>query len=164
MRLKLAAFAALLLAFGIGGRSVRAQAPAPLSSTQLIENGFDFNDTVVTYGGEVVGDILRRGDGVWINVSDGANAIGVFIPAAEADKIENVGGYCVKGDTVALTGVFHRDCAQHGGDMDIHADAITITQRGCATQDAPSGALVLAAALLFPCALTAAAVVLKKRL
>lgn len=160
----IAALCALLLVFCADGRAVSARASDPLSSAQLIENGFDYNDTVVSYGGEVVGDVLWREDGAWINVSDGENAVGVFIPTAEASKIQSFGGYRVKGDTVELTGVFHRDCAQHGGDMDIHADTIAVTQRGSASEDAPSGALVIAAAVLFPCAAISAAIVLKKRL
>lgn len=135
-----------------------------VSSTDLIENASALDGKTVSYSGEVVGDILQRGDYDWINVSDGANAIGIYLPASEAKKIGYAGRYRVVGDTVFLTGTFHRACAQHGGDMDIHTDKINVTEKGHTVKDEPSTGLLIAAGGLFLCAVAGAVLVLKKKL
>ncbi|MHB8896748.1 MAG: hypothetical protein ACYC99_16460 [Candidatus Geothermincolia bacterium] len=38
--------------------------------------------------------------------------------------------YKYKGSTVRVVGVFHRACEQHGGDTDIHADAVEVLRKG----------------------------------
>lgn len=135
-----------------------------VTSTQLIENAKELDGSTVTYGGEVVGDILYRGDYAWINVSDGSNSIGIYIPASEADKITYAGRYGVVGDTVSLTGIFHRACTEHGGDMDIHADAITISQQGYTVENKVSAWLIVAAGFISLCALSGLIFIYKKRL
>jgi hypothetical protein len=164
MRLKLIKTAPLLIIlFFILPISANAENQS-VSSTELIENASKLDGNTVYYSGEVVGDILYRGDYAWINVSDGANAIGIYIPASEAKKIEYVGRYRVVGDTVSLTGTFHRACAQHGGDMDIHAETVNVTEKGHTVEDEPSTGLLFSAGALFLCALTGTILVLKKRL
>lgn len=134
-----------------------------VTSTDLIEEASALDEKTVAYGGEVIGEILDRGDYVWISISDGTNSISCYIPASEADKIEYVGRYRTVGDSVQLTGVFNRDCAEHGGDLDIHADAITVMGKGHIVEDNPSAGLLIAAGVLFPCALVGAILVMKKK-
>ena len=159
--MRLRRFALLLLLLFLP-MSAKAAAQA-IQSTELIENALAFNGETVTYRGEVIGDILYRGDSAWINVSDGANAIGCYIPASEAEKVEHVGRYRIVGDTVELIGVFHRDCPEHGGDLDIHAGSITVLKKGRKQEDNPSIGLIIASGILIPCAVAAAILVLKKR-
>ena len=154
---------ALLLVLLFLPTSAKAATQA-VTSTELIENALMLNNTTVTYRGEVIGDILYRGDHAWIEVSDGTNAIGCYIPAAQAKSITTVGRYRVVGDTVELTGTFHRDCPEHGGDLDIHSDAITVMHRGHEAEDTPSAGLIIAAGILVPCAIAAAIFEMKKRL
>ena len=80
--------------------------------------------------GEVVGDIMHRGDFVWLSVNDGGAALGVFCSKKDLPKIEFIGDYKHIGDTVKVSGIFHKACAQHGGDLDIHAEKIEIIKRG----------------------------------
>jgi hypothetical protein len=63
---------------------------------------------------------MRRGESAWVNISDGNNALGVWMSAKEAKEIEFAGNYKNQGDNLEVTGVFHRACLEHGGDMDIH--------------------------------------------
>ncbi|MEA4966252.1 MAG: hypothetical protein VB055_10565 [Oscillospiraceae bacterium] len=135
-----------------------------ISSTDLIEKASLYDGTTVSFGGEVVGDILYRGSYAWIGVDDGANTISISIPASEAKKIAYVGRYRTVGDTVQLTGTFHRACAEHGGDLDLHADAITVVEKGHTVQDDPSIGLLLAAGACFLCALTVTIFVIRRRL
>ncbi len=132
----------------------KAEYPA-LTSTEMIENASALSNTTVSYNGEVIGDLLYRGDYAWINVSDGTNAISCYISATEADKIEYIGRYRIIGDAVSLTGTFHRACVEHGGDMDIHADKVIIDREGCTMEDNPSSYLLATSGILFICTLTA---------
>ncbi|MFZ5974744.1 MAG: DNA-binding protein, partial [Bacillota bacterium] len=72
------------------------------------------------------------GDHTWLNVSDGRNAIGVWVEAKDMQGVDTPGRYNMRGDTVRVTGVFHRACADHGGDFDIHANKMDVTQKGYA--------------------------------
>ncbi len=103
-----------------------------VSSTDLIEGAKDLNGREVVYAGEVIGDIMIRGDHAWVNISDGSNAIGVWLKAANMQGIAIPGRYGVHGDEVRLTGVFYRACPEHGGDMDIHARQAEILKKGFA--------------------------------
>jgi len=95
-----------------------------VSSTGLINNAREYDGKSVVYAGEVVGDIMVRGDFVWINVNDGENAIGVWLNKELAGEIQFAGSYHNKGDRLEISGVFQRSCIQHGGDLDIHAQSI----------------------------------------
>ncbi len=155
------ALAVLIMPFYIS--PVCAQAAAlPVSSTKLIEEASKLDGKTVSYRGEVIGDVLNRGNYAWINVSDGKNAIGIYIPAAEAKKIQYVGRYCIVGDTVSFTGTFHRACAEHGGDLDIHTNSITIAAKGYQTENKPSALLTAAAGVAFLLALAGIILVIRK--
>ncbi len=96
----------------------------PLSSTELINNAKEYDGKSVVYTGEVIGDVMVRGDFVWVNLNDGENAIGIWLDKETAKEIQFTGSYRAKGDRLEVTGVFHRACIQHGGDLDIHAQGI----------------------------------------
>ncbi|MBN1393125.1 MAG: hypothetical protein JW947_10030 [Sedimentisphaerales bacterium] len=95
-----------------------------VSSTELINNARKFDGQTVVYIGEAVGDVMVRGDFAWVNINDGENAIGVWLSKELAGEIRFTGSYHIIGDRVEITGVFNRNCQQHGGDMDIHAQSI----------------------------------------
>ena len=135
-----------------------------VGSTDLIEMASQYDGKTVSYGGEVVGDILYRGDYAWIGISDGENTVSVYLPAAEAKKIDYVGGYRVVGDTVKLTGVFHRACTEHGGDLDIHANTVQIVQAGHTVEDDPTLGLIAAAGVFFTFAAVGGFLVIRRRM
>lgn len=98
--------------------------PRDPSSTLLYECPDRYDGLVVTYTGEVVGEILQRGDRAWVQLNDdayalslgpldshgvvaGANSgIGVSLPIEAARRIEHVGGKNEQGDVVTVRGVF----------------------------------------------------------
>jgi hypothetical protein len=94
------------------------------SSSDLLNNAQQYDNKTITYKGEVIGDVMIRGDHAWIHVNDGTVAIGIWAPGAMTDEIRYVGDYRQKGDIVEVTGTFHRVCTEHGGDLDIHASEI----------------------------------------
>ena len=95
-----------------------------LSSSELISNAKQYDGKIVVYEGEIIGDIMQRGNFSWLNISDGSNTIGVWAESSIIPDIEYTGSYNTKGGRVEVVGVFHRACPQHGGDLDIHAQAI----------------------------------------
>lgn len=116
--------AAVLIA---GARACPAHA---ISSTELISQSRDFDGKNVTYAGEVIGDVMRRGGHAWINISDGANAVGAWVPSALAARISQTGDFKHTGDSVEVVGIFNRSCVEHGGDLDIHAEELRIIAAG----------------------------------
>jgi hypothetical protein len=102
----------------------------PVSSTELINNAKLYDGKTVVYEGEVIGDVMVRQDYAWVNLNDGLNAIGIWVPKSLIKDILYEGSYKSKGDWIEVTGVFNRACALHGGDLDIHAQALRKTSSG----------------------------------
>lgn len=120
-----------------------------VDSNHLIDHAKDYDTKTVIYEGEVLGDILYRGNYAWIAVFDGSNTIGCYVSKAQAEQIGFVGGYGKRGDTVRVEGVFHRACAEHGGDLDIHANTVTVISAGSSLQ-MPLSRLVTTLAIVLP--------------
>ncbi|MCX5669286.1 MAG: DNA-binding protein [Candidatus Omnitrophica bacterium] len=95
-----------------------------LSSGELIRNAKEYDGKLVVYSGEVIGDVMLRGDFAWVNINDGENALGAWMSAALAKEIKFTGNYKSRGDRLEITGVFHRACFEHGGDLDIHVRSL----------------------------------------
>jgi len=122
--------------------------PVQVSSSDLIEKAKALDLREVVYHGEVIGDIMKRGERTWINVSDGANAIGIFVHTSDLGNVSIPGRYKMQGDEVSITGIFHRACPEHGGDMDIHADSINMSASGYRVSYEIEAWKVIAAAVL----------------
>jgi hypothetical protein len=111
--------------------ALAVSAPAlAVSSNELIEEPKKWDGREITYQGEVIGDVMRRGPAAVLNVNDGTYAMGVWVTVREADQIHLAGRYGVKGDVVLVHGVYHRACPAHGGDPDIHADRLVVLTPG----------------------------------
>ncbi len=95
-----------------------------VSSTELINNAKQYDGKIITYKGEVIGDVMIRGEYAWLHVNDGIIAIGIWAPKTMIQDIRYAGDYHKKGDIVEVSGTFHRSCLEHGGDLDIHASEI----------------------------------------
>jgi hypothetical protein len=92
----------------------------------LLNNTKQYDGQVVNYKGEVIGDVMIRGNYAWLHVNDGAIAIGIWAPKTMVKNITYIGSYHKKGDILEVSGIFHRSCLEHGGDLDIHASEIKI--------------------------------------
>jgi hypothetical protein len=95
-----------------------------ISSSELISNAKQYDGKTVVYAGEVIGEVMLRGKYAWINVNDGQNAIGIWMDKNLTKDILYTGSYKSRGDWIEIVGIFHRACLQHGGDLDLHAQAI----------------------------------------
>lgn len=111
---------------------VSAAEPPVLSTNELVENSYKWDGKTVSFRGEVLQDVMKRADGTWINLSDGNNtAMGVFVPAGVAlPPLSWTETYRTQGDTVLVTGIFHRACPQDQGETDIHAASVRIVAEG----------------------------------
>lgn len=132
-------------------------------SEYIINNSKQLNGQTILYEGEAVGDIMiRKNDFGWINVNDGKSAIGIWANKEELDKIQYLGEYKVKGDTILITGTVNNACKQHGGDLDIHAEKIEIIESGRTIEDIPNQRLLLILrALLLPTGIILAIVLIE---
>lgn len=107
--------------------SISIQSP---SIPDLISHSMQFDGQVIAITGEVIGDIMQRGNFAWINILENGTALGIWVSAEQASMLKSTGKYQHKGDVVRVTGVFHRACPEHGGDADVHAMALSIIQNG----------------------------------
>lgn len=123
----LAMFAALIICLN---PITALAADNEVSSNDLIDKAKDYDGKEIVYTGEIIGDIMDRGEYNWINVSDGNNAIGVWVKSSDLKGINIVGRYNSKGDIVKIVGAFYRACPEHGGDFDIHASKIELIEKG----------------------------------
>lgn len=130
-----------------------APAAGAMSGTELVEHGAEYDGRSVVYRGEAIGEVMRRGRNAVVNLSDGTYALGVWAPVGAAAAIRRVGRYSVVGDVVEVRGTFHRACAEHGGDLDIHAETLTVVTGGKVTREPLHRGEALLAAILWPIAL-----------
>ncbi len=109
----------------------RTAQAAPVSPAALVRDRTAYDGTVVELQGEAIGEALRANKGmVWINVMVEDTAIGVWTTPESAQAIGTWGDYRTSGDTVLVKGVFNLACAEHGGEMDVHAERLRVTDRG----------------------------------
>jgi hypothetical protein len=121
----------IILAIAIGSWfSVNSCYAQSLSSRELIDNAKKYDTGRVTFEGEVIGDVMCRGQYCWVNINDGKAAIGVWMPKDYAQKINYRGSYKQRGDWLRINGIFNRACPQHSGQLDIHAQEVEQIKKG----------------------------------
>jgi hypothetical protein len=103
---------------------------ASMKINDLIEKAMTIDGQTVTVTAEAIGEKMEREDGTWVNVNDMSNAIGIWMPTKEANRITTFGNYKEKGDTLEITGVFYRVCKEHGGESDIHLISMKVLKTG----------------------------------
>jgi hypothetical protein len=150
----------LLLAMSIDAGAQALASPLP-GSAALVEDAGEWDGRTVSFTGEAIGEAMRRGSMAWIHLNDdsygltdtgtlaGMNSgIGVWIDARLASRISTFGDYRHHGDVVQITGTFHAACAEHGGDLDIHASSLSVVSAGSDTAHPVVPRRLLAAAVM----------------
>lgn len=113
-----------------------AQEALPMRIPEVVARAAELDGQQVIFEGEAIGEALRADrDSVWVNVLGDGTAIGVWMPREMARPIEHWGGYRQTGDTLRVTGVVNLACDSHGGDLDVHATALEVVERGVARSD-----------------------------
>jgi len=108
--------------------------PIRVTSLDLMNDTLKYDGKEVVYLGEVIGQVMNRGPYSWANIYDGEYGLGVYASAEMLNYTLIWGDYDSKGDIVEVTGVFHRACAEHGADADIHAKNVRIIKGGYAVE------------------------------
>lgn len=116
--------------------------------SELVENAKASDGDTVTMTVEMIGDVMSRGDHAWVNGLDSTGAIGLWMPDKMASEINVLGSGKYTGDVFAITGIFHRACAEHGGDMDIHVISMKLMVSGHPSDQGVSRTKLLYAVLL----------------
>lgn len=119
------------------------------TSDQLISEAKHFDGQEVVYEGELIGAVLGRGAFAWLNLNDNKNAIGVWMPRELAVAVRHAGSHNMRGDWLAVAGIFHRACAEHGGGLDIHARAVAVVEEGGSITETISFQKILWVGILF---------------
>lgn len=120
-----------------------------MSSKELIERADLLDGKAVSYSGEVVTAIMKRGEHSWVNLNDGENAIGVWCENSMLEGVKFIGDYKFKGDILEVEGKFNRACSIHRGDLDIHATSIKIIKIGYPVAEKVDTAKLKVAGALF---------------
>jgi len=97
---------------------------------RIIRDPMSYDRQEIEIEGEVIGDLMPRRKGFWLNIDDGTDSIGVWVPKHVMPEIEYVGSYDSKGDILMIRGIFNRACPSHGGETDIHALEIRSIRSG----------------------------------
>lgn len=93
----------------------------PVSAAELMHNAREYDGKVIIFEGEVIGEVMHRHGGAWVNLRDRDYAIGVWMKPEHAALIEYAGSYKTIGDTLRIQGRFNHACIDHAGALDIHA-------------------------------------------
>lgn len=97
---------------------------------ELLTNAQEFDNTMVSFEAEVIGEVLKDNGGVWLNVSAQGFNIGVFVQDIEkVEAIKEFGGHRAQGDIIRVSGRFHKKCSLHH-ERDVHAQEVKVIRRG----------------------------------
>jgi hypothetical protein len=157
----------LIIVFFLCAVVIVAGSPASAVSTvainHLVEKSTEYDGQTVNVQGEAIGEVIERGEYAWVNLGDGGNAIGIWMTLENAEKIQYFGDYKNVGDTLLITGIFTRNCSQHGGDVDIHCDVLEILAPGHRVAETVSPVKILTAFILAVLAASAVIVTFIRR-
>lgn len=119
----------------------------------LVNNMSAFDGQIVTIEGEAIGEAMNRGTYSWININDGTNALGIWLPSSDAETITTFGDYKHTGDRVRISGIFSKNSSKHGGDIEIDCSSLEIIKRGQLIDEPLTNVKIITATLLFSLAL-----------
>lgn len=109
------------------------------SITDLSTADTYYDKQTVQVTGEVVGDRIIAGDGrhCWLQLASPSDSstVSVYLTNESADKADTYGAYGRKGTTLQVRGTFNLACPDHDGASDLHAQVVTVTEKGKATPD-----------------------------
>ena len=96
-----------------------------------------YDNQTVQVVGEVIGDSIREGlenRHKWIKLAahekDSTSTVSVSMTAEQAAKIDTYGKYGTTGTKLQVRGTFHLVCTEHEGLTDLHADIVTVVEKG----------------------------------
>ncbi len=101
-----------------------------VSLEDLITNPDGYDQKVVSFQAEAIGEPLYTESGNWFNVSLDSYNLGVFLKSVNfIEKIKYWGSYKERGDIVEIKGTFYKNCPRHN-QMGVHLISLEIAERG----------------------------------
>lgn len=123
----IAACAALVLSVAASA----AAAPAALTPAEAVALALKSDGAHAIVRGEALGESLAAPGGKrWVNIGREGTAIGVVMTAEQAAKVPRFGRYRQRGATLEVSGVLNSACDEHGGDLDVHAESVSVLDEG----------------------------------
>ncbi len=120
-----------------------------VSVSGLLSASERLDGETVSFEGEAIGEPLNNDPGYkWVNIAQDGAMVGVRLSDEQASAISAYGSYGHTGDTVRVEGSYNLDCPSHGGQIDVHADSVSVLSEGSSWQRGMSLELVVAGALL----------------
>ena len=119
--------------------------PYDISISDLSNADESYDKQTVQVVGEVVGDRIVADDAggqqhYWIlltsSQTESNDSIAVYMTASDASKIDSFGRYNVKGTTLQVKGTFNLACPQHDGQSDLHAEQVSVVEKGAQSTEA----------------------------
>lgn len=128
-----------------------AEGDNAVNTQQLPDSSFIYDTSIAALGnadayydnqtvqvvGEAIGDSIREGldnRHRWItlaaNEKDSTATVSVLMTAEQAAKIDTYGKYGTTGTKLQVRGTFHLVCTEHEGLTDLHADIVTVVEKG----------------------------------
>ena len=96
-----------------------------------------YDNQTVQVVGEVVGDNIAAGLAGrhrWITLAakekDSTATVSVYMTTEQAAKIDTYGKYGTTGTKLQVRGTFHLVCTEHEGLTDLHAEIVSVVQKG----------------------------------
>ncbi len=126
------------------GAASDADDPGRARSTEVLACPSAFDGRVVTYVGEVVGDVLRRDGGSWVLANDDVYALetgplagsgepsgtntglAVWLPSPQDRLVRTAGRADLRGDVILVTGTVLRSDPADGGGLTIRATEVEV--------------------------------------
>ena len=109
------------------------------SITDLSTADTYYDKQTVQVTGEGGGDRIAAGGGrlcgLQLASPSVSSTVSVYLTNESADKVDTYGAYGRKGTTLQVRGTFNLACPDHDGASDLHAQVVTVTEKGKATPD-----------------------------
>lgn len=119
--------------------SVATQAVATtavLTPAEAVALALESERTPAVVAGEALGEALTAPGGRrWVNIGRSGTALGVVMTAEQAAAVPRFGRYRQRGAALEVSGVLNAACSEHGGDLDLHADTVSVLDEGGAIGD-----------------------------
>ncbi len=92
--------------------------------SDMINNPDIYNGKFLTVQGQAVGSVMKRGNYAWVNMTDGSQTLGFWMPYSLAKEIKYTASYDFKGDLLTVEGTFVAMSLEHDGDMEFDVSKI----------------------------------------
>ena len=142
-----------------------------VSISKLESGDKSYDDSLVSFRGEVVGEPINSSSGShkWVLVQSSGkrtSSIEVLMTNEQVAQIKNWGSYQVKGATVRVTGIYRVADANNTGTLDVTAYVVRVVDEGGPIDEGPVNTHIVVAGLslvALGCVLTAVNVYQRRR-